>query len=114
MSDVNKTYLCGGVLFFMSIKAIYPDGSAQDHLDGVKDKHKAPDVIYTFTGSRLFGSEKDTSNYRECKIEATVNVPFNDETYINSYEDTAKFRYSEALKRMYEITHWRINPAMKE
>lgn len=118
MSDVNKTYLCGGVLFFMLMKATYPDGSAKDHLDGVKDGHKAPDVmsdlIYTFTGSRSFGSGKDTSNYRECKIEGTVNVPFNDETYINSYEDTVKFRYSEALKRMCEFSHWHINPAMKE
>lgn len=118
MSDDKKTYLCGGVLSSMLMKATYPDGSAKDHLDGVKDEYGAPevmsDLIYTFTGSRSFGSEKDSSNYRECKIEGTVNVPFNDKTYINSYEDTVKFRYREALKRMCEFSHWHINPAMKE
>lgn len=86
MSDDKKIYLCGGVLFFMLMKATYPDGSAKDHLDGVRDEHRVPDVmsdlIYTFTGNWSFGSEKDTSNYRECRIEGTVNVPFNDETKI--------------------------------
>lgn len=47
--------------------------------------------------THLFGSEKDTSNYRECKIEGTVNVPFNDETYINSYEDTVKLLIYEQV-----------------
>lgn len=85
----------------MLMKETYPDGSAKDHLDGVKDKRKAPDVmsdlIYTFTGSQSFGSEKDTSNYRECKIEGTVNVPFNDEIHINSYEDTVNFAIAKFL-----------------
>ena len=118
MSETENTFLCGGVLFFMVMKATYPDGSARDHRDGIKDEHKAPDVmsdlVYTFTGSRSFGSEKDTSNYRECKIEGTVNVPFNDESLINVYDDAVKHRYREALGRMCEFTRWHINPAMKE
>lgn len=118
MSENEKTFLCGGVLFFMLMKATFPDGSARDHRDGVRDEHKAPDVmsdlVYTFTGSRSYGSEKDTSNYRECKIEGTVNVPFNDESIVVAYDDTVRNRYSEALRRMHEFITWHINPAMKE
>ena len=118
MSEQKSTFLCGGVLFFMLMKATYPDGSARDHREGIKDEHKAPDVmsdlIYTFTGSRSFGSEKDTSNYRECKIEGTVNVPFNDESIISAYESTIKNRYTEALGMMREFCLWHINSAMKE
>lgn len=118
MSENENTFLCGGVLFFMLMKATFPDGSARDHRDGVKDEHKAPDVmsdlVYTFTGSRSYGSEKDTSNYRECKIEGTVNVPFNDESIAGAYDDTVRHRYSEALDRMCEFITWHINPAMKE
>ncbi len=118
MSEQKFTFLCGGVLFFMLMKATYPDGSARDHREGIKDEHKAPDVmsdlVYTFTGSRSYGSEKDTSNYRECKSEGTVNAPFNDESIISAYESTVKNQYAEALGRMQEFCRWHINPAMKE
>lgn len=118
MSEQKSTFLCGGVLFFMLMKATYPDGSARDHRDGIKNEHKAPDVmsdlVYTFTGSQSYGSGKDTSNYRECKIEGTVNVPFNDESIISAYESTVTNRYAEALGRMREFCLWHINPAMKE
>lgn len=118
MSENENVFLCGGVLFFMLMKATFPDGSARDHKDGIKDEHKAPDVmsdlVYTFTGSWSYRSEKDTSNYRECKIEGTVNVPFNDESIINAYDDAVKHRYHEALSRMCEFSRWHINPAMKE
>lgn len=118
MSEIGDTFLCGSVLFFMLMKATYPDGSSRDHKDGVKDEHKAPDVmsdlVYTFTGSRSYGSEKDTSNYREGKIEGTVNVPFNDEFIISAYENTVKSRYDEALGRMCEFTKWHINPALQD
>lgn len=31
MAETESTFLCGGVLFFMVMKAVYPDGSARDH-----------------------------------------------------------------------------------
>ena len=118
MSENKSTFLCGGVLFFMLMKATYPDGSARDHREGIKDEHKAPDVmsdlIYTFTGSKSYGSEKDTSNYRECKSEGTVNLPFNDVSIISAYENTIQYEYTEALGRMREFCRWHINPSMKE
>lgn len=118
MSKQKSTFLCGGVLFFMLRKATYPNGSARDHRDGIKDEHKAPDLmrdlIYTFSGSKCYGSKKDTSNYRECKSEGTGNVPFNDLSIISAYESTVKNRYREAVERMREFCHRHINPAMNE
>ena len=118
MSENESIFLCGGVLFFMLMEATFPDGSARDHKNSIKDEHKAPDVmadlIYTFTGSKSYGAEKDTSLYRTCKSEGSVNVPFNDKSFINAYDDAVRYRYKEALGRMCEFSAWHINPAMKE
>ena len=82
MAEDKHFYLCGGVLFFLLIQATQQNGSARDHRNGIKDDHSAPilmsDLIYTFTGSHNYGAEKDTSQYRECLSEGSINVPFND------------------------------------
>lgn len=68
----------------MLMKETYPDGSAKDHLDGVKDEHKAPDVmsdlIYTFTGSqslihRIIGSVRLKALLMFCSMMRHILIP---------------------------------------
>ena len=118
MSDEKTPYLCGGVFFFLLLQAVLPNGSARDHKAGIKDEHKAPlvmsDLIYVFTDSLNYGSEKDTSYYRECNSEGSCNIPFNDIAVATAFDNTIKEKYSIALSRMTEFVNWHINFEMKD
>lgn len=114
----NKTpFLSGCVLYLLLRKATLPDASPRQHQEGVKDEHKNPifmaDLVYTFTGVQTIGSSSDTSNYREGKLEGSINVPFNDTAYISAFDDTVKNRYKEALKRVCDFVKWHLNPEMR-
>ena len=114
MNENKGYFLSGGVLFFMLTQATLPNGSPRDHRDGVKDDHSEPilmtDFIYTFTGSRNYGTAKDTSKYKDCDSEGSINTPFNDASAISTYDDTVRNRYDEALSRMDEFVTWHLNP----
>ena len=111
----NKTpFLSGCVLYLLLRKATLPDASPRQHQEGVKDEHKNPifmaDLVYTFTGVQTIGSSSDTSNYREGKLEGSINVPFNDTAYISAFDDTVKNRYKVALNRVCDFVKWHLNP----
>lgn len=118
MAEDKHFYLCGGVLFFLLIQATQQNGSARDHRNGIKDDHSAPilmsDLIYTFTGSHNYGAEKDTSQYRECLSEGSINVPFNDIAKAAAYNTTVTEKYPDALKRISEFVKWHIDLGMKD
>ena len=91
----NKTpYLCGGVLFFLMAHMKPSMGTARDHPSGLKDDHSDPvvmqDLIFAVKGSEYTTAAKDTSNYRECKTNGSVNVPFNDVVLCSSYDNAIK------------------------
>ena len=114
----NKTpFLSGCVLYLLLRKATLPDASPRQHQEGVKDEHKNPifmaDLVYTFTGVQTIGSSSDTSNYREGKLEGSINVPFNDTAYISAFDDTVKNRYKVALNRVCDFVKWHLNPEMR-
>ena len=116
--DKSKTpYLCGGVLFFLLTQASLPDGTARDHKAGKKDEHSEPilmrDLIYTFTGSQNYGAQKDTSKYKDCESEGSINIPFNDIAKCTSYDNTVRENYSVALSRMDEFVDWHFETDMK-
>lgn len=117
METCKEYFLCGGVLFFLLTKATLPNGTSRDHRNGVKDEHAEPilmqDLIYTFTGSRNYGAQKDTSKYKECQIEGGVNIPFNDITKCTTYANLVTQNYAAALNRMDEFVLWHIDPEMK-
>lgn len=106
-------YLCGCVLFFLLLQALKPNGTARSHRSGGHDKHSdsivMKDLIYTFTGSYDFGSVKDTSQYKEGKIEGTINLPFNNGAVINAFEALIHKDHSLVLSRMNEFTNKHIN-----
>ena len=114
MENIKGYFFSGGLLFFLLTQATLPNGSSRDHRNRVKDDHSEPilmtDFIYTFTGSRNYGAAKDTSKYKDCDSEGSVNVPFNQKSAISAYDDTVRNRYEEALKRMDEFVTWHLNP----
>lgn len=116
--DKSKTpYLCGGVLFFLLTQASLPDGTAHDHQAGKKDEHSEPilmrDLIYAFTGSQNYGAQKDTSKYKDCESEGSINIPFNDIAKCTSYDNTVRENYPVALSRMDEFVDWHFETDMK-
>lgn len=116
--DKSKTpYLCGGVLFFLLTQASLPDGTARDHQAGKKDEHSEPilmrDLIYAFTGSQNYGAQKDTSKYKDCESEGSINIPFNDIAKCTSYDNTVRENYPVALSRMDEFVDWHFETDMK-
>ena len=117
METQKEYFLCGGVLFFLLTKAALPDGTPRDHRAGVKDEHAEPilmqDLIYTFTGSQNYGAQKDTSKYKDCLIEGSSNVPFNEIAKCTTYGNLVAENYPEALRRMDEFVLWHMDPEMK-
>ena len=117
METQKEYFLCGGVLFFLLTKAALPDGTPRDHRAGVKDEHAEPilmqDLIYTFTGSQNYGAQKDTSKYKDCLIEGSSNVPFNEIAKCTTYGNLVAENYPEALRRMDEFVLWHMDFEMK-
>ena len=117
MEESKTPYLCGGVLFFLLTQASLPDGTARDHKAGKKDEHSEPilmrDLIYAFTGSQNYGAQKDTSKYKDCESEGSINIPFNDIAKCTSYDNIVRENYSVALSRMDEFVDWHFETNMK-
>ena len=118
MDERKVPFLCGGVFFFLLTQATLPNGSARDHRDGHKDEHSEPvlmtDLIYTFTGCQDYGSKKDTSKYKDCLLEGSCNLPFNDIAVCTTYDNIVTGNYRGALSRMDEFVRWHLNPEMRE
>ena len=114
MTNSKVPYLCGGVLFFLLAQAKPSGGTARDHAAGVKDNHKAPtvmaDLVYAVTGAAGINAPKDTSKYRECQSNGSVNIPFNEAAVCDSYDSEVKNKYSATLGRMTEFVNWHIAP----
>lgn len=118
MPENKIPYLCGGVLFFLMSHMKPSTGTARDHQSGMKDDHSDPvvmqDLIYAVKGSEYTTASKDTSNYRECKNNGSVNVPFNDVALCSSYDNAVKNNYSDTLKRMSEFVQSHLDLSKKE
>ena len=118
MAENKPFFLCGGVLFFLLTEAALPDGSAKDHEAGIADEHSDPilmrDFIYAFCGSTEYGTQKDTSLYKDCQIEGGKNIPFDAVRLCSGYDQEVRKRYDTALLRMDQFVRWHIDPKAKE
>lgn len=118
MPENKIPYLCGGVLFFLMAHMKPSTGTARDHQSGTKDDHSDPvvmqDLIFAVKGSEYTTAAKDTSNYRECKNNGSVNVPFNDVALCSSYDNAVRNNYSDPLKRMSEFAQSHLDLSKKE
>ncbi|RHR20944.1 hypothetical protein DWX43_25240 [Clostridium sp. AF19-22AC] len=111
---MDYPYLCGGVFFLLLGQATHKNGSSKDHTNGIKDNHSntkvTVDLIYALSeGTYYPEAPKDISNYRNCKSEGSINVPFNDTAFAQSYDYLVKNKYSDALKRMSEFNEMHID-----
>lgn len=118
MPENKIPYLCGGVLFFLMAHMKPSTGTARDHQSGLKDDHSDPvvmqDLIFAIKGSEYTTAAKDTSNYRECKNNGSVNVPFNDVALCSSYDNSVKNNYSDTLNRMSEFAQSHLDLSKKK
>lgn len=112
MAESKALYLCGGVLFFLLAQTKPSKRTAREHTSSYKDDHSDPtvmeDLIYAVTGSKGYGASKDTSKFRECLIDGSVNVPFNDKSVCDGFNDEVKNKYLLVLGRMTEFVDWHI------
>lgn len=118
MTENKVPYLCGGVLFFLMAHMKPSSRSAREHQNGLKDDHSdvavMQDLIFAIKGSSYITARKDTSLYRECKSNGSVNVPFNDVALCSNYDDAVKNNYSDTLKRMSEFIESHLDLTKKE
>lgn len=116
MSEEKVLFLCGGVLFFLLTQATLPNGSARERRDGKKDGHSDPvlmtDLICAFTGNSNYGSRKDTSQYKDCLIEGSCNLPFGSIPLCTAYGNTVAGEYHVALAQMDAFVQRHIDPKM--
>lgn len=118
MDDDQNLFLCGGVLFFLLTQTVLrhknPSQKRLGMTDQQSDKQLMKDLIYTFTGSHNYGVAKDTSEYKECKSEGSINVPFNKLNFAETYHRLVKNHYYVVLKRMKEFTSAHFDPNLAE
>lgn len=118
MTENKVPYLCGGVLFFLMAHMKPSSKSAREHQNGLKDDHSdvvvMQDLIFAIKGSSYITASKDTSLYRECKSNGSINVPFNDVALCSNYDDAVKNNYSDTLKRMSEFIESHLDLTKKE
>lgn len=108
MENKKIPYLCGGTLFFLLVQAKKPRAKAREREKGVVDRLKDPTMmeglILAITGNKAFAYpeslKKNTSQFRECKIDGSAYIPFNNSATANSYDYEITNSYSTALSRM--------------
>lgn len=110
-------FLCGGVLFFLVVQAKL---SGSGRRASVKDSHTSPEIMtallqavaeVTMEPSTI---AKDTSNFRECLIPGSVNIPFDDKVTCDRYDGEVRNRYPKAVMRMAEFAKQHIEPVKSE
>ena len=119
MEDKKIPYLCGGTLFFLLVQTKKPRTNAREREKGVKDHLSDPEMmeglIQAITGNYTCvqgGSlKKNTSQFRECQIDGSVCIPFNDNATFNSYDYDVVNNYDSVLQRMLKFTDNFLDPS---
>lgn len=119
MRNRKIPYLCGGTFFFLLVQAKKPRAKAREREKGVSDGLKDPammnGLIQAITGNNNYIYEdslkKNTSQFRECKIDGSAYIPFNDTATANAYDYEIINNYDVSLSRMQKFTDDFLNPA---
>ncbi|MCM1007949.1 MAG: hypothetical protein NC485_08445 [Ruminococcus flavefaciens] len=118
MSEFINLFLCGGVFCFLLDEMKPMRNSARKHLAGSCDKHSAIDVmqdlLFAIKGTESISAAKDISLYKECKSKGSVNVPFNEAPFCDSFDNAVRNDFHNVLKRITDFTDKRIDLAKKE
>ena len=119
MENKKIPYLCGGTLFFLLVQAKKPRAKAREREKGVKDGLKDPammdGLLRAITGNSGYAYadslKKNTSQFRECRIDGSVYIPFNDPATASAYDYEVKNSYVTVLSRMSRFSEEFVNPA---
>ena len=119
MENKKIPYLCGGTLFFLLVQAKKPRAKAREREKGVKDGLKDPammdGLLRAITGNSGYtyadSLKKNTSQFRECRIDGSVYIPFNDPATASAYDYEVKNSYVTVLSRMSRFSEEFVNPA---
>lgn len=119
MDNKKIPYLCGGTLFFLLVQARKTRAKAREREKGVSDGLKDPammeGLLQAITGSNEYAYpaslKKNTSEFRECRIDGSAYIPFNDPTTASGYDYNVKNNYHSVLLRMNRFTETFLDPA---
>lgn len=112
-------YLCGGTFFFLLVQAKKPRAKARERekgvADGLKDSTMMEGLIQAITGNSSYAYadslKKNTSQFRECRIDGSVYIPFNDPATANGYDYDIINNYDSVLLRMHKFSEEYLNSA---
>ena len=119
MTNKKIPYLCGGTLFFLLVQSKKPRAKAREREKGISDGLKDPSMmeglIQAITGNSSYAYadslKKNTSQFRECRIDGSIYIPFNDQATANGYDYDITNNYASALLRMHRFSEEYLNPA---
>lgn len=119
MGNKKIPYLCGGTLFFLLVQAKKPRSKQRERKNGVKDNLKDPamieGLIWAITGNNAHAYadslKKNTSQFRECHIDGSTYIPFNDPVTASTYDSSIANGYNAVLSRMIHFAEQYLDPA---
>ena len=120
MNNKKIPYLCGGTFFFLLVQAKKGKTNARERVKGIKnglkDSEMMENLVQAFTDDRIpsWGNsiKKDTSDFRECRIDGSACIPFNNPSKVANYDSEIKENYKAALSRMLSFTDRFLSNAM--
>lgn len=121
MENKITPYLCGGTLFFLLVQIKKARAKARERENGINDGLKDPammaGLLKTITGAEHFIYEeslkKNTSQFRECKIDGSAYIPFNDPATTSAFDYAVKNNYNDVLQRMTDFTDEFLDPSKR-
>lgn len=102
-------YLCGGVFFLLLTEAKEKPASRRQLQSGLKDRVSNKNILEALiqlivpsfhqpSVGKTFGG--DTSDYRACKVSHGLNLPFDDTTEIDGFDNRVKSQYQSVVRQM--------------
>lgn len=118
MENIKIPYLCGGTLFFLLVQSRKPRAKAREREKGVSDGLKDPammeGLLQAITGSSEYAYpaslKKNTSEFRECRINGSTYISFDDPVTASGYDYVVKNSYHSALLRMNSFVEVFLDP----
>lgn len=108
MGNKKIPYLCGGTLFFLLVQAKKQRNKARERekgqSDGLSDLNIMEGLIEVVTGSQSTAYsdslKKNTSQFRECIINSSTYIPFEDVAIKSRFDEEIRHDYKVVLVRM--------------
>ena len=119
MMNKKIPYLCGGTLFFLLVQAKKSRTKAREREKGISDGLQDPammeGLIQAITGNSSYAYfesfKKSTSQFRECRTDGGMYIPFHNSATASGYDYDITNRYTSVLLRMNKFVEDFLDPA---